>query len=133
MSGYTPYKMKGPSLYRSPVKQQDAAEKKMESQLFDGDKDENKLDGDKTSTQNKHTSTPSESKEKTRTSPALQRETIDVDKELRKQVKDYKGKKTLKKGQKKVDYIQHTTGLRKNPTGEKIEAKRKKYLESLNK
>ena len=62
-----------------------------------------------------------------------QKEKKDIDEELQRQVEKYKDEKTLKKGQKKLDYIHHTTGIRTNPTGEKIEAKRKKYLESLNK
>jgi hypothetical protein len=46
------YKMNGFSGFgNSPAKQQDALEKKIVSQEFDTDKSENKLDGDKASTQ----------------------------------------------------------------------------------
>ena len=42
--------------------------------------------------------------------------------------KSKKEKEKLKVGKKKVDYVQHITGVSKNPTGEKIETARKKAL-----
>jgi len=44
---------------------------------------------------------------------------------------DANAKKTLKRGKAKVDYMQHTTGVNKNPTGKKIEKRRTDYLKSL--
>ena len=63
----------------------------------------------------------------------IQKEKENIDEELERQIEKYKGEKTLKKGQKKLDYIHHITGIRTNPTGEEIEKKRTDYLESLNK
>ena len=42
-----------------------------------------------------------------------------------------KGRVTAKSGKSKVDYMQHVTGVNKNPTGKKIEKRRTDYLKSL--
>ena len=63
------YTMNGFSGFgNSPAKQQDALEKKLVSQEFDTEKSENKLDGNKTSTQDDIIKFP----DKEKTSPALQ-------------------------------------------------------------
>jgi len=48
-----------------------------------------------------------------------------------KKAKEEKGKKVLEHGKKKVDYMQHVTGVNKNTKGELTETRRKNYLKSL--
>jgi len=53
--------------------------------------------------------------------------------EYRKRNKNTRAEKKVKIGKKKVDLMQHVTGVSKNPTGKKIEKRRTDYLKSLDK
>jgi len=69
----------------------------------------------------------SPAKQYAKRTPKNVRATVDVD------ISDEMLKQNLKTGKKKVDLIQHTTGVSKNPTGKKIEKRRTDYLKSLDK
>ena len=96
MSEYTPYKMRGPSLLKM-TSQQNPYEKRIQSQEFDKDKSENKLDGDKTSTQNNQISNPKESKEKT--SPLDQKDKKHIGRNFKKKIVYGKLGKDLKEAE----------------------------------
>jgi hypothetical protein len=61
--------------------------------------------------------------------PVVPEETLDeFASRVSEESKSEREKKKLKVGKKKVDYVQHVTGVNKNPTGEKVETARKKAL-----